>query len=46
MPEFRQDRGVFRKFATDAQHLIGALNNYFQDRIDSLNDDSVVAVDQ
>jgi hypothetical protein len=46
MPEFRQDRGVYRKFATDAQHLLGALNNYFQDQIDSLNDDSVVAAVQ
>jgi len=45
MPEFRQDRGVFRKFVTDAKNLVRALDNYFQDQIDSLDDDLSEAAD-
>jgi hypothetical protein len=39
MPEFRDDRRVYRKFGANVQNLIGALNNYFQDQIESLDDD-------
>jgi len=39
LPEFRRERGTYRRLCTDAQNLLQALNNYFQDQIDSLSDD-------
>ncbi|CAF0884195.1 unnamed protein product [Rotaria sordida] len=38
LPGFREDRGLCRKFCADARQLIGALDKYFQDQMDNLDD--------
>jgi hypothetical protein len=38
MPEFRQERGLYRRFGTDARRLLAALDDYFEDQINSLDD--------
>jgi hypothetical protein len=38
MPEFRNERGLYRKFSNHARELLKAIDNYFRDEIDDLDD--------
>lgn len=39
MPGFRQDRSKYRKFNADANRLLDAMKDYFQEKVDSLDDE-------
>ncbi|CAF2883735.1 unnamed protein product [Rotaria sp. Silwood2] len=35
LPDFKEDRGLHRKFCTDARRLLAALDQYFEDQVNN-----------